>query len=85
MFRHLPVLLSAAAFLLSLGWAAAAQAPEPGRIFMKDGRVLARDDDHAVLVVSEKLTDVPEWTLIPNNHLVMVEQNLNVRVRPIKT
>jgi glutamine amidotransferase len=42
------------------------------------------DDDHAVLVVSEKLTDGPEWTLIPRNHLVMVEQNLNVRVRPIR-
>lgn len=42
------------------------------------------DDDHAVLVVSEKLTDGSEWTLIPRNHLVMVEQNLNVRVRPIK-
>jgi predicted glutamine amidotransferase len=37
-----------------------------------------------VLVVSEKLTDGPEWTLIPRNHLVMVEQNLNVRVRPIR-
>jgi predicted glutamine amidotransferase len=42
------------------------------------------DDDHAVLVVSEKLTDGKEWTLIPQNHLVMVEENLNVRVRPIK-
>lgn len=42
------------------------------------------DDDHAVLVVSEKLTDGPEWTLIPKNHLVMVEQNLNVRIRSIK-
>jgi glutamine amidotransferase len=42
------------------------------------------DDDHAVLVVSEKLTDGPEWTLIPKNHVVMVEQNLNVRVRAIK-
>ncbi len=43
------------------------------------------DDDQAVLVVSEKLSDGPEWTLIPSNHLVIVEQNLNVRVRPIKS
>lgn len=50
-----------------------------------EGRLEApEDDDHAVLVVSEKLTDGAEWTLIPRNHLVMVEQNLNVRVRPIK-
>ncbi len=49
------------------------------------GRLEApEDNDHAVLVVSEKLTDGAEWTLIPRNHLVIVEQNLNVRVRPIK-
>lgn len=50
-----------------------------------EGRLEApEDNDHAVLVVSEKLTDSPDWTLIPRNHVVMVEQNLNVRVRPIK-
>lgn len=50
-----------------------------------EGRLEApEDNDHAVLVVSEKLTDGAEWTLIPRNHLVMVEQNLNVRVRAIK-
>jgi len=50
-----------------------------------EGRLEApEDDDHAVLVVSEKLTDGAEWTLIPKNHLVMVEQNLNVRVRAIR-
>lgn len=43
-----------------------------------------KDDDNAVLVVSEKLTDGPEWTMIPRNHLVMVEPDLNVRVKPIK-
>lgn len=42
------------------------------------------DDDHAVLVVSEKLTDDANWTMIPNNHFVIVEQSLNVRVRPIR-
>jgi predicted glutamine amidotransferase len=42
------------------------------------------DDDHAVLIVSEKLTDDANWTMIPKNHFVIVEQSLNVRVRPIK-
>ena len=60
---------------------------EGSRYVVEDGvtRLEApEDDDHAVLVVSEKLTDGPEWTLIPKNHLVMVEQNLNVRIRAIK-
>lgn len=60
---------------------------EGSRYVVEDGVTkleAPEDDDHAVLVVSEKLSDGPEWTLIPNNHLVMVEQNLNVRVRPIK-
>jgi glutamine amidotransferase len=42
------------------------------------------DDDHAVLVVSEKLTEDKDWTLIPDNHFVIVDQSLNVRIRPIK-
>lgn len=60
---------------------------EGSRYVVEDGvtRMEApEDDDQAVLVVSEKLTDGKEWTLIPQNHLVMVEENLNVRVRPIK-
>jgi len=43
------------------------------------------DDDHAVLVVSEKLTDDAYWTMIPANHFVIVEPTLNVRIRPIRT
>lgn len=42
-----------------------------------------KDDDNAVLVVSEKLTEGKEWTMIPRNHLVIVEPNLNVRIKPI--
>jgi glutamine amidotransferase len=42
------------------------------------------DDDQAVLVVSEKLTDDAYWTMIPANHFVIVEPTLNVRIRPIK-
>lgn len=60
---------------------------EGNRYVVEDGvtRLEApADHDQAVLVVSEKLTDGPEWTLIPKNNLVMVEQSLNVRVRPIK-
>jgi glutamine amidotransferase len=60
---------------------------EGSRFVVEDGvtRLEApEDNDHAVLVVSEKLTDGAEWTLIPPNHLVMVEQNLNVRIRALK-
>ena len=42
------------------------------------------DDDQAVLIVSEKLTDEGHWTMIPKNHFVIVEQSLNVRVKPIR-
>ena len=42
------------------------------------------DNDHAVLVVSEKLTDDGYWTMIPKNHMVIVEQSLNVRIRAIQ-
>jgi glutamine amidotransferase len=61
---------------------------EGSRFVVEDGvtRMEApEDDDQAVLVVSEKLTDGKEWTLLPANHLVMVEENLNVRVRAIKS
>jgi glutamine amidotransferase len=43
-----------------------------------------KDDDQAVLVVSEKLSDDANWTMIPRNHFVIVESSLNVKVRPIK-
>jgi len=42
------------------------------------------DEDQAVLIVSEKLTNEEHWTKIPKNHFVVVEKSLNVRVRPIK-
>jgi glutamine amidotransferase len=60
---------------------------EGSRYVVEDGKTRLEapaDDDQAVLIVSEKLTEGKEWTLIPKNHLVMVEQNLNVRIRPIK-
>ena len=59
---------------------------EGSRYVVEDGvtRMEApEDDDHAVLVVSEKLSDDPSWTMIPANHFVIVEQSLNVRIRPI--
>jgi glutamine amidotransferase len=46
--------------------------------------VAPEDDDQAVLIVSEKLTEDKHWTLIPKNHFVVVDSGLNVRIRPIK-
>ena len=60
---------------------------EGGRYVVEDGishMTAPEDDDQAVLVVSEKLTEEDHWTLIPANHFVVVENTLNVRVRPIK-
>jgi glutamine amidotransferase len=60
---------------------------EGGRYVVENGNTrleAAQDDDNAVLVVSEKLTDDKDWTMLPPNHLVIVEQSLNVRVRPIR-
>ncbi|HYG19327.1 MAG TPA: class II glutamine amidotransferase [Ohtaekwangia sp.] len=60
---------------------------EGGRYVVEDGisqMVAPEDDDQAVLIVSEKLTDDKHWTLIPKNHFVVVDAALNVRIRPIK-
>lgn len=60
---------------------------EGSRFVVEDGvsRLMApADDDQAVLIVSERLSDSKDWTLIPANHFVIVENSLNVRVRPIK-
>jgi glutamine amidotransferase len=60
---------------------------EGSRYVVEDGitRMEApKDNDHAVLLVSEKLTDDKDWTIIPKNHFVIVEESLNVRIRPIK-
>lgn len=60
---------------------------EGGRYVVEDGisqMVAPEDDDQAVLIVSEKLTDDKNWTLIPANHFVVVDNKLNVRVRAIK-
>lgn len=60
---------------------------EGSRYVVEDGNTrleAPKDDDNAVLVVSEKLTDGPEWTALPKNSLVMVENDLNVRIKAIK-
>ncbi|MEO7988231.1 MAG: class II glutamine amidotransferase [Chryseolinea sp.] len=60
---------------------------EGSRFVVEDGitqLVAPEDDDNAVLVVSEKLTDDKDWTIIPKNHFVIVDKGLNVKVRPIK-
>lgn len=59
---------------------------EGGRYVIEDGIsdvVAPEDDDHAVLIVSEKLTEEDHWTAIPPNHFVIVDHALNVKVRPI--
>ena len=60
---------------------------EGSRFVVEDGVTkleAPEDDDQAVLVVSEKLTDDKSWTMIPANHFVIIEQSLNVKVRPIR-
>ena len=60
---------------------------EGSRYVVEDGvthLMAPEDDDSAVLVVSEKLSEDKDWTLIPANHFVIVENSLNVRIRPIK-
>lgn len=60
---------------------------EGSRFVVEDGithLMAPEDDDQAVLVVSEKLSDDKDWTLIPSNHFIIVENSLNVRIRPIK-
>ncbi len=60
---------------------------EGGRYVVEDGIsniVAPEDDDQAVLIVSEKLTEESHWTLIPANHFVVVDHSLNVRIKPIK-
>ena len=60
---------------------------EGGRYVVEDGvsfMVAPEDDDQAVLIVSEKLTEESHWSSIPANHFVIVDSGLNVRVRPIR-
>jgi len=60
---------------------------EGGRYVVEDGisfMVAPKDDDQAVLIVSEKLTEEKHWTAIPSNHFVIVDNALNVSVRAIK-
>jgi len=60
---------------------------EGSRYVVEDGisqMVAPEDNDHAVLVVSEKLTDDKDWTLIPANHFVVVDESLNVKIKAIK-
>lgn len=43
------------------------------------------EKDEAVLIVSEKLTDIKQdWKEIPQNHFVIVDQSLKVEVKPIR-
>jgi predicted glutamine amidotransferase len=44
---------------------------------------LSPDGEKAVLVVSEKLSEGKDWSLIPANHFVIVDHQLYVTTRPI--
>jgi predicted glutamine amidotransferase len=60
---------------------------EGSRYVVEEGitRLVAKNnDDQAVMVVSEKLTDDKDWTLVPANHFVIVEKNLDVKIKPIR-
>jgi glutamine amidotransferase len=61
---------------------------EGSKYICEDGvcRMLDPEErDQAVLVVSEKLTDEKkDWKEVPKNHFVMVDQNLEVTVKPIQ-
>jgi predicted glutamine amidotransferase len=42
------------------------------------------EKDESVLLVSEKLTEIKEdWKEIPKNHFIVIEDNLNVKFKPI--
>jgi len=59
---------------------------EGSRYVVEEGitRLVAKNnDDQAVMVVSEKLTDDKDWTLVPANYFVIVDKNLDVRIKPI--
>jgi predicted glutamine amidotransferase len=48
-------------------------------------RMLPADQrDQAVIVCSEPLSADDGWRAIPDNHLVLVDSNLEVRMRPIR-
>lgn len=48
--------------------------------------VQADPSQHAILVVSEKLTERKEdWHEVPVNHFVMLKENLEVQLQPIRT
>jgi len=60
---------------------------EGSRYVCEDGVCRMADPeekDEAVLIVSEKLTDVQkDWKEIPANHFVVVDQSLHVEIKPI--
>jgi len=41
--------------------------------------------EKAILVASEPMSDEPYWKLIPNKHLIVIDQNLNIEKIPLRT
>jgi len=50
-----------------------------------DCRMVEADpSEHAILIASEKLTNIEDdWHEVPNNHFVVVEEDLSVSLKPI--
>lgn len=69
---------------------------DPDTLYYSEGRIMETDGaefrmregdptEHAVLVVSEKLTDEKkDWHLVPKNHMVLVHRDLSVDVTPVE-
>ena len=61
---------------------------EGARYLCEDGvcrMVPAKDGEHSVLVVSEKLTDLrDDFRPVPKNHMVLVDRDRSVKLREIK-
>jgi ergothioneine biosynthesis protein EgtC len=43
----------------------------------------ADEDEHAVIVASEALTDDASWRIVPNNHVILVDAARAVTLRPV--
>ncbi len=56
-----------------------------GEYVCDDGvaRIVADQGNEAVIVASEPLSSDPGWQAVPENHMVLVRENLQVQLRPI--
>ncbi len=55
-----------------------------GRFYCEDGRCYMDEGKEAVLVVSEPFNTSHHWKKVNNNHLVMVDIDRKISVKPIE-